>query len=464
MLSGTSDATSDVTAENVIFGSGIQVNPQYSSIIVGDSITIDGSEGAIQLGRNVFDSNATNAFTGTCSLESLLNDNSNAYYTGEVYVTVSNPKFRLEKGSTVRFKMPALDETILANSQLDKKLHFNFGTESNSSVKTGTVAYSAASMNNSNTYTLKLQDIPKDGYYTEVSSNASGYLFSTNTFIQPIRLGGTGATTAEDARKNLGLDQITGGGTAGAFTSTTYNVENVTDNKYVISVTKDNLTLTAGTTIYIRFVNFKSSNDSTQLYINLNDTGAKPIVITNQKNAQVKDFADHYYYGFMYSGTSWLIGAYTQVPVELGGTGANNAQDALANLGISTVSSDMALQALGLDNIPPGVFICGGVTMSANQQYFYNDASISPMEGFKLVPGVQVFICNTSTSTYTGGLGFNFNGTGSHWAATFSSTGSYNALNAGEFGPGFYHAVYVDKIRISETETRSTVWLVSKMF
>lgn len=472
LLSGVSDATSDVTTDNVIFGSGIQVNPQDKAIIVGNKITIDGGAGAIKLGNNVLlDSNTANIFTGECSLQTSLDADAKTYYTGQVDVVVSNPKFTFQKGSTVTFKIPELKTNILANSQLDKKLSFNFGIQDGDSIKSITnksIAYNAASMKDDSTYTLHLRDIPKDGYYVEVSNNFRGFPFSTNTFVQPIRLGGTGATTAEEARKNLGLDQVTGGGTGGGWARIAYDAGNITNSQYVISVTNDNLTLTMGTLMCIRFDNFKSSNDSTQLYINLNNTGNKKVLINGKKDAQVKDFADNYYYTFMYSGSSWVMSAYPKVPVELGGTGADNAQDALANLGISTVSSDMALQALGLDNVPPGVFICGGVTLSDkdSQQTFFNDADISPMVGFKLVPGVQVFIRNLYTSTYDGsGIAFNFNGTGKIYVATFDSAGTYKSASAADFTPGFYHAVYVDQIqKNSKTNIGNNVWVVSKLF
>ena len=180
------------------------------------------------------------------------------------------------------------------------------------------------------------------GSTSAASFNGTANVTPGVTGTLPIGNGGTGTTSANGIRTNIGVNPVTTGGTGAAYTASVNGITSLTVGASFVMVPHTVSTTTAPT-------------------LNVNDLGAKNIRmrLSTSTNATIQLTSDSFLTAnkpikLMYDGAYWIIddvvrpnvnGLYGTVPISKGGTGATTAAQALVNLGAMPQPKSMTMAA-----------------------------------------------------------------------------------------------------------------------
>lgn len=180
------------------------------------------------------------------------------------------------------------------------------------------------------------------GSTSAASFNGTANVTPGVTGTLPIGNGGTGTTSANGIRTNIGVNPVTTGGTGAAYTASVNGITSLTVGASFVMVPHTVSTTTAPT-------------------LNVNGLGAKNIRmrLSTSTNATIQLTSNSFLTAnkpikLMYDGAYWIIddvvqpnvnGLYGTVPISKGGTGATTAAQALVNLGAMPQPESMTMAA-----------------------------------------------------------------------------------------------------------------------
>lgn len=228
------------------------------------------------------------------------------------------------------------------------KLNTNAGSSAqpvyfSNGVPVAATAYSSASVNSASKLTTARNLKTDLGITNAQSFNGTADATSIGvTGTLPIGNGGTGTTSANGIRTNIGVNPVTTGGTGAAYTASVNGITSLTVGASFVMVPHTVSTTTAPT-------------------LNVNSLGAKNIRmrLSTSTNATIQLASDSFLTAnkpikLMYDGAYWIIddvvqpnvnGLYGTVPISKGGTGATTAAQALVNLGAMPQPESLTMAA-----------------------------------------------------------------------------------------------------------------------